>query len=69
MAPILPSAAVDTGDNTVCPLTDQRGAIRPANATNQSSAICDVGAVEANATAPFTAWALSLPKQLIGWKT
>ena len=40
--PILPnSSAIDTGDDTICPATDQRGITRP------QGAHCDIGAYEA----------------------
>src|SRR5690606_10713554 len=34
------SPAIDSGDNALCPATDQRGESRPVNGT------CDIGAVE-----------------------
>jgi hypothetical protein len=38
--PLLPgSSAIDTGNNTICPATDQRGVVRPQGA-------CDIGAFE-----------------------
>ncbi|MEE8077555.1 MAG: choice-of-anchor Q domain-containing protein, partial [Pseudomonadales bacterium] len=40
------SLAIDTGTNTGCPATDQRGVARPVNVT------CDKGAYEAAAVAP-----------------
>ncbi len=62
MALTLPSAAADTGDNSVCPLTDQRGAFRPANSTAAPTARCDVGAYEISTTMPFTANVTELAK-------
>lgn len=41
---LLTSPAVDAGDNTGCPATDQRGAPRPAG--DPSAPICDIGAYE-----------------------
>jgi len=41
------SAAIDNGTNLDCPVTDQRGALRPVGA------VCDVGAVEAGAIVPW----------------
>jgi hypothetical protein len=43
------SAAIDAGDDAVCPATDQRGVARP------QGAHCDVGAYEAEITAGNTA--------------
>lgn len=43
---IASSAAVDTANNIGCPNNDQRGSIRPFNATLLFSAICDAGAYE-----------------------
>ena len=40
------SSAIDTGDNSVCPATDQRGVIRPQGLK------CDIGAYEVDTTAP-----------------
>jgi len=42
----LESVAVDTGVNTGCPNNDQRGSIRPFDATLLFTAICDSGAYE-----------------------
>jgi CSLREA domain-containing protein len=46
------SPAIDRGDNTDCPKTDQRGALRPADGDGDQVATCDIGAVEANASFP-----------------
>jgi CSLREA domain-containing protein len=46
------SPAIDHGDNTDCPKTDQRGAFRPADGDGDKVAICDIGAVEFNASFP-----------------
>jgi CSLREA domain-containing protein len=46
------SPAIDQGDNTDCPQTDQRGAFRPADGDGDQIATCDVGAVEFNASFP-----------------
>ena len=40
MALLFGSAAIDAGDNAVCPATDQRGVTRPQGGQ------CDVGAFE-----------------------
>ena len=47
------SPAIDTGDNTDCPLQDQRGAYRPADGDNDTEKICDIGAYEAGGVFPF----------------
>jgi len=47
------SPAIDSGDNSDCPLQDQRGAYRPADGDNNSSKICDIGAFEAGGSFPF----------------
>jgi hypothetical protein len=41
------SAAIDTGDDTKCPATDQRGVSRPVDGTGDGAPRCDIGAVEA----------------------
>ncbi|BAP55042.1 hypothetical protein THII_0745 [Thioploca ingrica] len=40
------SPAIDAGDNSTCLATDQLGKLRPIDGNNDSSAICDIGAVE-----------------------
>jgi CSLREA domain-containing protein len=47
------SPAIDAGDNNDCPLTDQRGAYRPADGDSNASKICDIGAFEAGGVFPF----------------
>jgi CSLREA domain-containing protein len=46
------SPAIDHGDNTDCPQTDQRGAFRPADGDGDQVATCDIGAFEFNASFP-----------------
>ncbi len=46
------SPAIDHGDNTDCPETDQRGAFRPADGDGDQIATCDIGAFEFNASFP-----------------
>jgi CSLREA domain-containing protein len=46
------SPAIDKGDNTDCPQTDQRGGLRPADGDGDQIATCDIGAVEFNASFP-----------------
>jgi hypothetical protein len=40
------SPAIDSGDDLDCPLTDQRGEIRPQDGNGDGMAVCDVGAYE-----------------------
>lgn len=50
------SPAIDQGNNSGCPKTDQRGYARPADGNADSSKICDIGAYELNGAPPvFTA--------------
>ncbi len=40
------SAAIDGGDNSGCPLVDQRGSPRPVDGDGAGGAVCDIGSVE-----------------------
>jgi len=44
--PAASSPAIDGGNPTGCPATDQRGQMRPTDGNGDGSAVCDVGAVE-----------------------
>jgi CSLREA domain-containing protein len=40
------SPAMDAGDNSACPATDQRGFVRPMDGDGDGTATCDIGAFE-----------------------
>lgn len=42
------SPLIDAGDNATCQSTDERGVTRPIDGNNNSTAVCDIGAVEFN---------------------
>ncbi|HKI85836.1 MAG TPA: choice-of-anchor Q domain-containing protein [Thermoanaerobaculia bacterium] len=48
------SSAIDTGDDTACPVTDQRLVTRPQDGDMNGSAICDIGAYEVAGFLPVT---------------
>ena len=41
------SPAIDAGSNAACPAIDQRGTTRPVDGDNDMTAVCDIGAFEA----------------------
>lgn len=48
------SPAIDSGDDSACQATDQRGAARPEDGNRDGSALCDIGAFEAPLPPPPT---------------
>ncbi len=46
------SPAIDSGTNTGCPATDQRGVARPNDGDKNGTATCDIGSFEFDTTAP-----------------
>lgn len=46
MALLWISPAIDAGNNSSCPVIDQRGETRPLDGNNDSTAVCDIGSVE-----------------------
>jgi len=58
------SPAIDAGDNTGCPGTDQRGVPRPLDTQTAGVAVCDIGAFEVD-TLGFIQMALSLNRTAV----
>ena len=48
------SPAIDTGDNGICPGTDQRGVARPFDGDGDGTATCDLGSYEVDTPPPTT---------------
>ena len=46
------SIAIDAGDNSSCPATDQRGVLRPQDGDGRDGVICDIGAFELEGPPP-----------------
>ena len=46
------SIAIDAGDNSSCPATDQRGVLRPEDGDGRDGVICDIGAFELEGPPP-----------------
>ncbi len=46
------SPAIDVGDNSICPTTDQIGNRRPVDGNGDGNAVCDLGAIEYQGGAP-----------------
>jgi hypothetical protein len=44
--PLPGSPAIDVGDDSLCPATDQRGYARPDDGDDDGVAVCDIGSVE-----------------------
>ncbi len=66
--PEIGSPAIDSGDDALCPATDQRGYMRPWDGDGNGQVHCDRGAVELNAhfadgfeTGDTSAWSNTVP--------